>query len=347
VGVSPTTVSIVLNGRHKERRISQKVIQAVRDSARRLGYVPDIAARRMRSKDDVRHLYLAIMSSFEAPLMLLNRLLFGAERFLSGIQDPNLSFSIAIEPFHAGRLRQHPGLRATARFHGLLIANTLPEDDRFLSENPLPVPAVLFGRRVPGYSSVFAEMDQIGWEAAEILRQTGRRRLAILRPKLLTQATQARFDAFLKAAGEAGLAKPDDVVAENFSELAAHEAMRKYLRRDGKADGLFALSDILAVGGYHALKSRGRRIPQDVAVIGCDDMDFSPFLDPPLSTFSLRVSAMQEEAVRLLVRRLLGQLEEIVRQSFSATPVLRESTGHGKAQAPAREPRKTQSGRGN
>jgi LacI family transcriptional regulator len=193
---------------------------------------------------------------------------------------------------------------------------------------------VLFGRRIPGYCSVFAEMDQIGWEAAETLLQAGRKRLAILRPNLLTQATQARVEAFLKCSGEAGLQTPDDVVADTFSEGGAYAAMKRYLKKGGKADGLFSISDILAVGAYHAIKRRGRRIPEDIAVIGCDDIEYSAFLDPPLSTFSLRHGTMQEEAARLLVRRVLGQLDEIVRQSFSATRILRESTGHGKQARP-------------
>lgn len=329
VGVSPTTVSIVLNGRQKERRISEKVVKEVRAAARRLGYVPDMAARRMRLKEGVRHLILAIMSTYEAPLILLNRVLAGTERFLLGLQDPNLSFSITIEPFHAGKLSEHPGLQSTTRFHGLIISNTLAEDDKFLRENPLPVPTVLFGRRIPGYCSVFAEMDQIGWEAAETFIGIGRKRLALLHPRLLTQTTQARCDAFMKCIKEAGLEPPDEIVADTFAETSAHAAMDAYLKKGGKADALFSISDILAVGAYHALKKRGRRIPDDIAVMGCDDIEYSAFLDPPLSTFTLSHGAMQEEAARLLVRRILGQLDEIVRQSFSATRILRESTGHG------------------
>src|SRR5690606_11768648 len=76
VGVSPSAVSTVLANRHEERRLAPATVERIRQAVRELGYVPNVAARRLRAHDpDVRHLELGILTSFEAPLFLVSRAL--------------------------------------------------------------------------------------------------------------------------------------------------------------------------------------------------------------------------------------------------------------------------------
>jgi LacI family transcriptional regulator len=76
VGVSPAAVSTVLANRHEERRLSPVTVERIRQAVRELGYVPNVAARRLRAHDpEVRHMELGILTSFEAPLFLVSRAL--------------------------------------------------------------------------------------------------------------------------------------------------------------------------------------------------------------------------------------------------------------------------------
>ena len=87
--------------------------------------------------------------------------------------------------------------------------------------------------------------------------------------------------------------------------------------------------DTLAVGAYHAIKESGLRIPQDIAVIGTGDLPIVSYLDPPLSTFTRSQDSMQEEAVRLLLGHLIGEIRRPTQILIPVLPVLRLSTQRG------------------
>src|SRR5688500_14885466 len=111
VGVSAAAVSTVLSNRHEERRLASATVERIRQAVRELGYVPNVAARRLRAHDpEVRHLELGILTSFEAPLFLVSRALRQVQQAVDNRSAPGRRFSITIDMFHAGRLRDMPGL---------------------------------------------------------------------------------------------------------------------------------------------------------------------------------------------------------------------------------------------
>lgn len=322
VGVSPSTVSIVLNNRFIERRISSKVVKAVQKAAKELGYVPDAAAQQMRSGR--RRIQIALMTTYESPLVLVNTWLTSLDQYLSQLDVSDMTFAITLTPYHAGRL----GEMLTNNhlyYHAAIIANTTPDDDRFLADYSAPVPIVLIGRRVPGYSTVRLDMEAAGKEVAKVLSDFQRDSLAVFIPAVSTQANSERINGFCQAAKELGLRDPCRVPMEGYSERAAFDAMQNFLEHKHSFNGLFALNDVCSIGAYHALKLKGLKIPGDVAVIGFDGLAFSPFLDPPLTTFETKRERIYSEAVRLLVQMFLGEFDEPVEMVFQTSLVLRES----------------------
>lgn len=305
-GVSIGSVSSVLNNRHVERRISPETVDRVKATALRMGYLPNIGARRLRSGAGAkRTLVLALITSYEAPLSLVNHFVSGLREVAQETKGPlaGVSYLLLIDMFAAGHLRDLPGLTGGDHFNAAIITNTTTEDDEFLATARLPYPAVLVNRRIPGYACA-TENTGCGQRAAEILVRMKRRRLAVLHGRPLTQITKTRVDSFLQRAAQLTGAEPVEIEAPELSEGAAAEAMRRFLRGNRKIDGLYTVTDGKALGAYHAIKEAGLSIPDDIAVIGVGDYDISQYFDPPLSSVGVPHSELGRAAARLLLKRL-------------------------------------------
>ena len=324
-GVSIGSVSSVLNNRHVERRISPATVEKIRAAAADLGYLPNISARRLRSGGSSKNtVVLALITSFEAPIPLVKHFIAALQRAVAAGSDH--SFSLLIEMFPAGHLRDMPGLLTGDHFNAALIMNTTASDDAFLTRVHLPYPSVLVNRAIPGYASLVEATT--GGRPAEILFRSKRRRLAVLHGSPLTQSTRARVDTFMQRATQLTGSAPAEIVAENLSETASYEALQAFLERGGKCDGLYAVSDALALGAYRAIKERGLTIPGDIAVMGVGDYDIAPFFDPPLSCVGVSHRELAEQASALLLQQLARGAEPGRTLAVPLVEALRASSGH-------------------
>jgi len=325
-GVSIGSVSSVLNNRHVERRISPATVEKIRAAAAELGYLPNISARRLRSGGSSKNtVVLALITSFEAPIPLVKHFIAALQRAVAAGSDH--SFSLLIEMFPAGHLQEMPGLLTGDHFNAALIMNTTAADDAFLTRVHLPYPSVLVNRAIPGYASV-VEAVTTGARPAEILFRSKRQRLAVLHGSPLTQSTRARVDTFMQRSTQLTGSAPAEIVAENLSETAGYEALQAFLERGGKCDGLYAVSDALALGAYRAIKERGLTIPADMAVMGVGDYDISPFFDPPLSCVGVSHRELAEQASALLLQQLARGAEPGRTVAVPLVEALRASSGH-------------------
>lgn len=332
-GVSIGSVSSVLNNRHIERRISVETVEKIRAAATRLGYLPNISARRLRSgtaaKNDV---VLALVTSFEAPIPLVNHFIIALRQAVEAGRSgrARFAFSLLIEMYAAGRLRELPGLLTGDHFNAAIIMNTVAEDDQFLTRSHLPYPVVLVNRTVRDYASVVEEPTS-GSRSAEILFHGRRRRLAVLHGNPLTQTTQVRVDSFIQRAAELTGRPPAEIIAAELSELSGYATMRKFLARRTPIDGLYTVSDALALGAYRAIKETGLQMPRDLAVVGVGDYDIAPFFDPPLSSVGVSHQELARRASELLLRQLEpGGGKPGERVVIPVVDVLRASTGHSR-----------------
>ena len=284
VGVSPSAVSTVLANRHEERRLAPATVEKIRQAVRELGYVPNVTARRLRARDpEIHHIDLGILTSFEAPLFLVSRALRQVQRMTDARTRPGRRFSVSIDMFHAGRLREMPGLLDASRYNGVIITNTLPDDDAFLASVTLPYAVVVLGRRIRNYCCVLETPGESGRRAAEILLAAKRRRFVVLTPALLTQSTAERADAFCATVRARAGCDPVRVTAASFTPMGGAEALRAHLAAGRGCDALYAVTDSLVLGAYQAIKDGNRKIPRDIAVVGVGDHEHADFFDPPLT----------------------------------------------------------------
>ncbi len=331
-GLSPSAVSAVMSGQHVKRRISAHTVERIQSAARRLHYIPNVTARSLRAKaSGTKHVVLSILTSYEAPVFLVTQALRALESAIARRRRSSTSvYSVNIEMFHAGELKSLPGLTVGHRCNGAIITNTVDLDDQFLATTRLPFPVVLLGRRIPGYAGVSLKLDTMGRQACEILIKAGRRKLAVLQPATLTQATRSRLSAFVTAAEQLVGLPPAMITCDTLEERGGYEAMRRFLGFNPDCDGVFAVTDGLAIGAYLAIKRNGRRIPEDIAIIGVGDNPACDYIDPPLTSFEFSEEAQNHAAVHLLLSLVDGTPPDELVVEVPVTPVLRESTGHSR-----------------
>lgn len=323
-GVSAGTVSFVLNNTHQERRISPATVKKVRAIARELGYLPNIAARNLRSSDPVnRQIVLAIITSSESPLTLVGHLLESLK--IKMHQNPALDFLINIAMFKPGELHALPGLLDGQRFNAAIITNTTKKDDAFLEKSVLPYPSLLVGREIPNYCC-FVPSRNAGKVAFNALKKVGSRKPVVIHPQELTQATEKRVNQFTALAEKEFGEMPQRIICGDLSENAATRSMTNYLKKGGTLDGLFAVHDALAAGAYLAFRSLGLSIPGDVKVIGIGDSEWAPYLDPPLSCAGAEENSVYEKAVDLILSRLNSDQNGTAFEGTNARFVARGST---------------------
>ena len=328
-GLSASSVSAVLNGRHVKRRISPETVARVLAAAKKLRYVPNVTARSLRAKaSGTRHIVLSILTSYEAPVFLVTQALRALDHVINERGEAAANYTVNVEMFHAGRLSEVSGLSDGHRCNGAIVTNTIDLDDQFLASSKLGFPVVMLGRRIPGYPSVSIKSDVMGRKAAEILIEAGRRKLSVLQPATLTQVTRSRLAAFVTTAEQSTGLPPTMITCDSLDERAGYEATQRFLGFNPACDGIFALSDGLAIGAYHAIKKAGRSIPRDIAMVGVGDNPAAHYIDPPLTCFEYAEEAQHQAAAKLLLNLVNGTVPEKTVVEVPVSALLRESTGH-------------------
>jgi LacI family transcriptional regulator len=162
--------------------------------------------------------------------------------------------------------------------------------------------------------------------AAAHLLQNGRRKVATITGPLKMVPGLDRLAGYQTALREAGFAVQGELIVEgDFTQAGGFAGMQQLLPLE--PDAVFVASDLMAVGALRALQQAGRRVPDDVALVGFDDAPVATFTDPPLTTVRQPVYELGVTAIKQLLRLLEEEHEEPVRAILSTELVIRASCG--------------------
>ena len=138
-------------------------------------------------------------------------------------------------------------------------------------------------------------------------------------------ALERRLAGYRQALRQADLAGEERIVrAASFSEAGGAEAAARLLSTH-QPDAILALSDVVALGALSAVHRAGRRIPDDIAVLGYDDLPFAPFLEPALTTVRLPYASMGEDAIVWLAEAVRGRADGVLHRVYQPELVVRRS----------------------
>ncbi|GGY79775.1 LacI family transcriptional regulator [Streptomyces nitrosporeus] len=323
-GVSRATVSRVVNG---IRNVDPGIQDLVRRAIRSTGYTPNGAARSLvtRRAETVALLVSGAGDAFAARVFadpFFGRIVSGAVTCLRGRAiHPVLMFAES----DAARTQVVDYLRRGSA-DGALVVSVQADD-------PLPrmllaarVPLVLFARPAQPLPVSYVDMDHRrgGRLAAEHLLARGCRHLAVIGAPRDLPAGRDRLAGFRDALGRAGRG-PVPVAEGDFTHDGGAAAMTRLLEEHPGVDGVFAANDLMAQGACRILRERGRRVPEDTAVVGFDDSTVATACRPSLTTVRQPVEKMAAAMGELLADQLKGPPHGPAHLVFEPELVVRES----------------------
>jgi len=329
LGLSPATISLVMN-RAPGASIPQETKDRVLAAARRLNYHPNFAARALRKQRTfaIGVLVPEISEGYAALVM-------------SGIEDQLLQegyFYFVVSHRHReDLLEEYPRLLFGRGIEGLIAVDTNCQHAL-----PVPVVAVSGHREMRGTTNIVLNHTLAARMALEHLYHLGHRQIAFIKGQEFSSDTQPRWEAIQEAASRLGLRIEPGLGAQLEGDLPSpelgYQMTQKLLAGGRHFTALFAFNDISAIGAIRALREANLRIPEDVSVVGFDDIQSAAFHNPGLTTVRQPLRKMGEIAAATLLRRIASPKkatyprlitvdpELIVRASTSAPPV-RTKTG--------------------
>jgi len=296
-GVSRATVSRVVNG---STSVAASIREAVTRAVEELGYVPNLAARSLVTQ---RTESIALIVPETANRVFSDDLFFPA--IIRGVGAELEAADKQLVLMMTGSAKSHDRVEryaAAGHVDGVMFASMHGADPLPGTLVRLGVPVVCSGRPIGPASVPYVDVDHFGGvaDAVRHLVSTGRRRIATIAGPQDMVAGIDRLAGYHSTLDELGL--PPLVAIGDFTRESGIASMRSLIARAPDLDAVFAASDMMAHGALVALKEAGRRVPDDVAVIGFDDFEISRYSDPPLTTVRQPIV----EAGRTLARQLLG-----------------------------------------
>ena len=320
LGVSIATVSRALRNSHE---VGEEMTQKVKKLAKELNYRPNPFAQSLRKEAPraigvivpnlVTHYYAAV---------------------LDGIEDyaSKLGYSVISSNSHEDHEREAQALDNFLNMHVEGIIACLAQDttdySHFEQLHEMGVPLVFFARCCleDMFSQVVGNGDVAAQEATQHMIETGSRRVAFIGGPNHLDMVRRRKHGYLEALRENRIPIDRDlVVCDKIDFDVARNATLRLLEGENPPDAILAFNDIITYAAFDAIKSKGLRIPEDVAIIGFTDGDTAAFVTPRLSAIMDQAHVQGTKACQLLMKSINGD-EKIYKEVVPMILKIRESS---------------------
>ncbi|MFH1907164.1 MAG: LacI family DNA-binding transcriptional regulator [Chloroflexota bacterium] len=323
-GVSRTTVSFVLNN-VPGVNISEVTRQRVFDAARQLNYHPDANGRKLASgKSSTLGLVLRQSPEQVFADSFLLQVLLGVEHAAT-----QQGFHVLLKPLDPSDTNGYLRLIRENYVDGIILSGPRQDDTEIIRLHRDGFPVVIMGQ-LPGSKIPFVDINAIDGAAAAVdhLIELGHQRIAMItNAPLEYTSAQHRRDGYRQALVEAGLSPDNSLLREgNYTPASGFIAMSELLGQSPCPSAVFVASDVVAMGAIQAIKLAGLRIPQDVAVVGFDDVLLAGYYDPPLTTIRLPAYGLGWAAGERLARLVQGEEMDQNGVFLESELVVRESS---------------------
>jgi LacI family transcriptional regulator len=301
-GVSRTTVSFVLNGR-RDVKIPEETRRRVLNAAEQLGYHPHAPARQLAGGRS--HILAFVLR--QTPEQIAGDAVLAETLRGFAASARAEGFRVMVEPLpQAGPHASYTDLLRAQHADGLLVSGPRIDDPSLEALVRDGFPVILQGS-LPDLAVPSVDVDNVAGArtAVEHLVALGHRRIAcVTNAPLVYTAAQERLAGYRAAIAAAGLDDDPSLVAEGaFDAPSGHAAIATLLART-TFDAVFVASDVVALGAIGGLREADLRVPDDVSVVGFDDIPLAGYFDPPLTTVRLPAFALGEAAGRTLIERI-------------------------------------------
>jgi LacI family transcriptional regulator len=316
--VSTATVSHVIN---ETRFVSEELKARVYQAMRELNYRPNAIARSLRRRKT--HNLGMIVPDISYPFLA---------EVARGVEDAGFELGYNVILCDSdGDLEMEANtieLLQEKKVDGIIFvaAGESSSHVQALIEQGMPV--VVCDRELPGVEvdTVIADNVGSGYQATEHLIGLGHRRIGCIAGPQELGISHKRVEGYKQALEQHGLPlREESTVRGDFRCQGGYEVMRELLALDEPPTAVFACNDLMAMGAICAASQKKLRIPQDVAIVGCDDIALASFTNPSLTTVAQPKHEMGAAAVEMLVERIKDKSKPPTRRLLPTELVIRDS----------------------
>lgn len=318
--VSVNTVSKVLNNKPD---ISKETRERVLKAAKELGYIKNVTASALRNSktkivgvvlEDTTNLFFAeVLEGIEA----------AARKYGYRLILMNTQTNLEKQKEAIYTLMEH-------RVEGILITPTGDgtKDLRKLSEMNFPI--VIVGRHLEGLNLDEIHSDEIkgGYIATKHLIEKGRKKILLINSVPKNSAAQMRCEGYRKALREAGIILPEDyiVITHGPNMEGGYQGIKQAFDKGLDFDAVFCYNDMFAFGAIRALRDLGKRVPEDVSVVGYDDVTFASYYCPALTTVRIDRFGLGFNGFKMLLEKMRNRRKKTKHLVLDVELIVRESS---------------------
>jgi LacI family transcriptional regulator len=318
VGLTPGTVSAVLNDSPSARSIPQETKNRIHAAAKELNYRPNFFARTLRNK----RTYTIGVITEEIGDSYGSMVISGIEAHL---RKMDYFFLTVVHRHDQNLLNQYSQLLQQRGVEGIITVDTT------VHEAPsLPTVAVAGHQKVKGVTNVVLDHVQAAMLALNHLASLGHERIAFMKGNPLSSDSKIRWKVICEVAQKIGVKIDPELTVQididDPTPQLGYPFAKQLLARNKPFTALFAYNDISAIGAIRALQEQGLRVPQDVSVMGFDDIPGAAFNTPTLTTVRQPLARMGQVAAQTLLERIGGKNDYPSEIAIEPELVVREST---------------------
>lgn len=323
-GVSVTTVSIIINGKSEERKISVATRDRVLDVMKELGYQPNLSARRLRYQESKKPVI-----AFFWPLDYRTAILASMLNSLQlEIQHLNFDCELVIQTYENDKLDQYAHSIIKNGYSGVIIGACSRKDLECLEQLSPQMPLVLINRQSEQFSTVCTDHIEIGLQAARLFRQRGYTEAAVITSQHSYVATGLRTQAFLSACTQLDIeVSPEHILPYPGTIEGGFLAAEHYCQLSNPPKVIFCDSDAMAIGILNAFHKHQVKVPEDAEILAIAmlEAEHTRFSIPSLSVIEMPNREIGKSVIDLLFEQITNSDIRPVHVNLDATVILRES----------------------
>ena len=318
VGLTASTVSAVLNSSSASRSVPEHTKKRIRAAARALDYRPNFFARSLRAKrtymigvivEEIGDAYSALVIS-------------GIERYL---REQNVFFLTVAHRHDKKLLESYSAVLRERGVEGFITVDTI-----LAEEPPLPTVAVAGHRKIKGVTNIVLDHRRAASLALTHLANLGHEKIAFMKGSELSADSDDRWNAICEIAAKLGIRMRQELVVQLIgvdpTPNLGYPFAKQLLARKQPFTALFAYNDISAIGSICAFQEAGLQVPDDISVVGFDDIQSAAYITPPLTTVRQPLLKVGEIAASSLLDRIEARTKYVSEIVIEPELIVRKST---------------------
>jgi DNA-binding LacI/PurR family transcriptional regulator len=318
VNLTPSTVSHVLTDSPAARSVPQKTKDRILAAARQLNYQPNFFARSLKVKRSHTIGVIAVEIGDAYSSLVIG----GIERYL---RKRDFFFLTVAHRHDKKLLATYESMLQQRGVEGFITVDTALN-----GQPPLPTVAIAGHRRINRVTNIVLDHRRAAWLALNHLVDQGHEKIAFMKGSPASSDSEERWNAICEVSEKLRIRIPPELILQlegtDPTPNLGYPAAKQLVASKQPFTALFAYNDISAIGSIRAFQQAGLGVPDDVSVVGFDDIQSAAYLSPPLTTVRQPLQEMGEIAARALLDRIEKQAKYVAEISIAPEFVVRDST---------------------